>query len=141
MTNSRPETKRRGQLPKAYLRIDPALGMTHPEPGTFVRLLSLANLQPERGRFKEWALVEAANVVVLQRARFPERHVSHLYQRIQSRSGHAKAVVAVARHLAEAAFWVLKKDEPYREPASQSRPAPSQPRSTRASHERKTLVH
>ncbi len=98
-------------------------------------------VRPDVNRYLKWALVEAANVVVLQRARFPERHVSHLYQRIQSRSGHAKAVVAVARHLAEAAFWVLKKDEPYREPASQSRPAPSQPRSTRASHERKTLVH
>jgi len=29
---------------------------------------------------------------------------------------HQKAVVAVARHLAEAAWWVLTKQEVYREP-------------------------
>lgn len=28
---------------------------------------------------------------------------------------HAKAVVALARNLAEAAYWVPKKEEPYKE--------------------------
>lgn len=87
-------------------------------------------------RYLKWALVEAANVVVLQRARFPHRHVSRLYERLRSRGGHAKAVVAVARHLAEASYWILKNSQPYREPR------PTQPpRSARASHERQTLVH
>jgi hypothetical protein len=28
--------------------------------------------------------------------------------------------IAVARHLAEAAYWVLKKNEPYKEPKQQN---------------------
>ena len=28
--------------------------------------------------------------------------------------GHAKAVTAVARHLGEAAFWVLPRQQPYK---------------------------
>ena len=39
-----------------------------------------------------------------------------LYQRIKRAKNHQKAVVAVARHLAEAAWWVLTKLEVYREP-------------------------
>jgi hypothetical protein len=41
-----------------------------------------------------------------------------LYENIKARRGHGKAIVAVARHLAEAAFWMLKKGESYREPMS-----------------------
>lgn len=50
----------KGQLPKAYLRIDPNLDMTHPDPGEFVKLLCAAARQPKRGRFKSWALFVAA---------------------------------------------------------------------------------
>lgn len=42
----------RGQLPKAYLRIDPNLDSTHPAPGDMVALLCAANRQPRRGYFK-----------------------------------------------------------------------------------------
>lgn len=42
----------RGQLPKAYLRIDPNLDQTHPSPDDMVALLCAANRQPKRGRFK-----------------------------------------------------------------------------------------
>lgn len=42
----------RGQLPKAYLRIDPNLDATHPAPGDMVELLCAANRQPRRGLFK-----------------------------------------------------------------------------------------
>lgn len=42
----------RGQLPKAYLRIDPNLDSTHPAPGDMVALLCAANRQPRRGIFK-----------------------------------------------------------------------------------------
>ena len=42
--------------------------------------------------------------------------MSRLYVRIARRKGHAKAIGAVARHLAEAMFWILSKHEPYREP-------------------------
>lgn len=67
-------------------------------------------------RYLKWAFVEAANGVMLNRRRMGHRHVGRLYRRIRDRKGHAKAVVAVARHLAEAAYWVLKKSEAYREP-------------------------
>jgi hypothetical protein len=46
------------------------------------------------------------------------RHVTHLSERVRLRKGHSVAVSAVARHLAEAAFWILKK-KPYREPTRQ----------------------
>jgi len=75
-------------------------------------------VRPDVNRYLKWAFVEAANVVVLNQTRWGDRHVVQLYQRIRKRKGHAKAVVAVARHLAEAAYWVLKKGEPYREPQS-----------------------
>jgi len=46
---------------------------------------------------------------------FPERHVSQLYGRLRARKGHSKAVGAVARHLAEAAFHVLGRQQAYRD--------------------------
>jgi hypothetical protein len=50
----------KGQLPKAYLRMDPNLDVTHPDPGAFVKLLCAAARQPKRGRFKTWAVLVAA---------------------------------------------------------------------------------
>ena len=41
-------------------------------------------------------------------------HVVRLFERTRQRK--ALAVGATARYLAEAAYWVLKKGEPYREP-------------------------
>lgn len=73
-------------------------------------------IRPDVNRYLRWALIEAVNCIILQAARHPEWHTVRLYQRIKQHKGHGKAVVAVARHLAEAAFWVLKKRVPYREP-------------------------
>jgi hypothetical protein len=64
----------------------------------------------------KWAFVEAANLVVLQQRRMAHTHAFRLYQRIHRRKNHQKAVVAVARHFAEAAYWILRKQEAYREP-------------------------
>ncbi len=44
------------------------------------------------------------------------RHVTVLYERVFKRRGHTKAIGAVARHLAEATYSVLKKREEYRDP-------------------------
>jgi len=66
--------------------------------------------------YLKWAFVEAANSAVLNRQRCGYHHISRLYERVKARRGHGKAIVAVARHLAEASFWMLKKGEPYREP-------------------------
>ena len=53
--------------------------------------------------------------MVIFHKRWANKHAARLYVRLRARKGHGKAVVAVARHLAEAAYWVLKKREPYRE--------------------------
>ena len=67
-------------------------------------------------QYLKWAFIEAANCIVLVRRRLGYRHIPELYDRIRARKGHSVAVVAVARHLAEATFHVLSRSEPYREP-------------------------
>jgi len=66
-------------------------------------------------RYLKWAFIEAANAVCLNREAHPYWHVSRLYMRIRGRKGHTKAIGAVARHLAEAAYCMMKKQEPYKE--------------------------
>lgn len=74
--------------------------------------------------YLKWAFAEAGNSVALHAKRLPLRHVSQLYSRIRDRKGHAKAVGAVSRHLAEATFYILSEQQSYEDPAlkrSQSR--------------------
>lgn len=73
--------------------------------------------RPDVNRYLKWAFAEAGNSVAVNYRRWPERHVSQLYCRLRARKGHSKAVGAVARHLAEAAFHVLSRQEDYRDPA------------------------
>ena len=95
---------------------------------------------PTRGdinRSLKWALIEAAsNPCRLHQTR-PHRHVSRRSARVQPRKGHATAVGAVARHLAEATYWILSQREPYRDPAGD--PASSTEGPARSAHERETL--
>jgi len=72
-------------------------------------------LRPDTNHYLKWAFSEAGNIVALQHKRSPQRHVSQLYQRIRQRRGHGTAVGAVARHLAEATYWMLLKKQPYLE--------------------------
>jgi transposase len=74
--------------------------------------------RPDVNRYLKWAFAEAANSTAVNYRRFPERHVSQLYARLRARKGHAKAVGAVARHLAEAVFHVLSRQQGYRDPAA-----------------------
>lgn len=74
-------------------------------------------LRPDVNRYLKWAFIEAGNSVALHASRKPDRHVSQLYRRLRYKRGHAKAVGAVARHLSEAAYWVLNLNEPYRDPS------------------------
>ncbi|HEY3248918.1 MAG TPA: IS110 family transposase [bacterium] len=78
----------------------------------------LGPVREDVNRYLKWAFVEAANAVCRVRRRHPARHVSRLYERIAHRRGHHKAIGAVARHLAEATYWMLSKAEPYQEPGS-----------------------
>lgn len=73
-------------------------------------------LRPDVNRYLKWAFVEAANSICLMRGRKPHRHVSRLDERIARHKGHPQAIGAVARHLAEATYWILSKQESYREP-------------------------
>jgi transposase len=70
-------------------------------------------------QYLKWAFIEAANVVVRHRLHpaWKTKYVCQVYDRVCRRKGHAVAVGAVARHLAEGAYWILKKQEPYRPPA------------------------
>jgi transposase len=67
-------------------------------------------------QYLKWGLVKAAACAVRLKA-YRDSHIGRLYQRLQPDKGHGRAVVAVARHLAEVCFWVLRKQQPYKAPA------------------------
>ena len=73
-------------------------------------------LRNDVNHYLKWAYSEAGNSTAVHHKRFAFRHTSKLYKRIKENKGHAKAVGAVARHLAEASFWVLTRNENYKEP-------------------------
>ena len=87
-------------------------------------------------RYLKWAFVEAANLIVTQQKKWKGSHVLGLYRRVQKKKNHQKAAVAVARHLAEAAYWILKKQEVYLPPQSPKRTAERSFVQTRVSAER-----
>lgn len=66
--------------------------------------------------YLKWAYVEAASCIALQQNQMTGRHVVELLKRIQKQKGYPKAAVAVGRHLAEATYCMLKRNEPYHEP-------------------------
>ena len=72
-------------------------------------------VRPDVNRYLKWAFTEAANAIILQQHRLGDCHILRLYWRVRKHKGHAKAVTAIGRHLAEASYWMLKKKEPYRE--------------------------
>lgn len=72
----------------------------------------------ECNHYLKWAFHEAANVVARQRSHpsWRRKDVVCLYEKVRKRRGHGVAIGAVARQLTEAAYWVLKKTEPYVDP-------------------------
>jgi len=56
--------------------------------------------------YLKWPFIEAANLVVLHQRHLAGQRVVRLYQRIKRKKNHQQAVVAVARHLADAAYWI-----------------------------------
>jgi len=79
------------------------------------------SLRTDVNQYLKWAFAEAANTICINRHLWPERHVARLYQRLRQTRGHRTAIGAVSRHLAEATYWVLTKQEPYRDPALRQR--------------------
>jgi transposase len=76
----------------------------------------LGQLRSDVNRYLKWAFVEAANAISRNHLRWPYSHATRLYERVRSRKGHQTAIGAVARHLAESTYWMLKKGEQYKEP-------------------------
>ena len=68
--------------------------------------------------YLKWAFREAAEACCQHRERphWKHRHVSRLYARVRHRKDHARAIGAVARHLAEATYWILTKEASYQDP-------------------------
>ena len=67
-------------------------------------------------QYLKWGFVEAATCAIWIKAHH-DSHIGLLYHPLAPGKGHGRAVVAVARHLAEASFWVLRKRQPYKAPA------------------------
>ena len=78
--------------------------------------------RPDVNHYLKWAFTEAANAIAVNQQRMTGRHVAALYQRISHNKGHAKAIGALRRHLAEAAYAVLKSAQPYHEPVLSRKP-------------------
>jgi transposase len=74
--------------------------------------------RPDVNHYLKWAFTEAAEACCRHRERpsWKQRHVSRLYARVCERKGHATAIGAVARHLAESTYWILTKEASYQEP-------------------------
>jgi transposase len=62
-------------------------------------------------RYLKWTFVEAANCAAHLRNQ-REGHIVLLHQRLAPNKSHGRAITAVARHLAEASYWMLRKREP-----------------------------
>lgn len=83
------------------------------------------SVAPDVNRTLRWAFVEAANTVVRQRKHWQQRAIVRLYERLRAHKPAAVAKIAVARELAQAAFWMLTKKEVYREPSGSAVPPSS----------------
>ena len=74
---------------------------------------SYGSLRKDVNHYLKWAYVEAAHSICINRDKYPQRHTSQLYNRLRHRKGHQKAIGAVARHLAEATWWMMTKKQKY----------------------------
>ena len=77
-------------------------------------------LRNDVNHYLKWAYSEGGNSTAVNHKRFLLRHTSRLYKRIREKKSHATAVGAVAKHLAEASFWVLTRSADYKEPKRRS---------------------
>jgi transposase len=90
---------------------------TTPRVSSSGRKTRYGRMRMESNQYLKWAFIEAANAISAHHAQrgWTSRHVSKLYIRVRAKRGASVAIGAVARHLAESAFWILTKNEPYRE--------------------------
>jgi len=76
---------------------------------------SYGSLRKDVNHYLKWAYVEAAHSICINRDKYPQRHTSQLYNRLRQRKGHQKAIGAVARHLAEATWWIMTREQKYQD--------------------------
>ena len=62
----------------------------------------------QANHYLRWAFVEAADCILMHRHRFTGHHALQLYDPVKAKKCHGKAAVAVARHLAESSWWILR---------------------------------
>jgi len=74
------------------------------------------SLRNDANQTLKWAFFEAANVVIRHPDPFSDSRLITKYNRLKERKNPGIATGAVARMLAESTYWVLTKEEPYKEP-------------------------
>lgn len=73
-------------------------------------------LREDACQYLKWAYFEAANVLVAHQTTYEDSRLVKKYQHLRDRKNSHVAKGAVARMLAESTYWVLTKQEPYKEP-------------------------
>lgn len=68
--------------------------------------------------YLKWAFFEAANHISAVKSAYRGTFVLSKYMKLRYSKGHAKACGAIARHLAEAVWSMLMKQEAYKDPFS-----------------------
>lgn len=74
------------------------------------RTIRYGNITKQGNRWLRWVFVEAAHI-----ARRQSLRLGNLYQRVESRSGPQKALVAVAREMAVITYYMLKNNTKFRD--------------------------
>lgn len=73
-------------------------------------------LRKDACQYLKWAFFEAANILVRHQSSYEDSRLVKKYRRLRDRKNSNVAKGAVARMMAESTYWVLTKQEPYKEP-------------------------
>lgn len=73
-------------------------------------------LRDDACQYLKWAYFEAANVLVSHQNTYEDSRLVKKYRQLRDRKNSNVAKGALARMLAESTYWVLTKQEPYKEP-------------------------
>lgn len=73
-------------------------------------------LREDACQYLKWAFFEAANVLVAHQNTYEDSRLVKKYRRLRDRKNSHVAKGAVAGMVAESTYWVLTKQEPYKEP-------------------------
>jgi transposase len=73
-------------------------------------------LRKDACQYLKWAFFEAANILVRHQSSYEDSRLVRKYRRLRDRKNSNVAKGAVARMMAESTYWVLTKEEPYKEP-------------------------